>query len=597
MKILLADDDLISRKLLQRTLERSGFEVVCVDDGASACQYLLAADGPRMGILDWVMPGKDGPSVCQEVRSHANHPYIYLILLTSREASQDIVMGLEAGADDYLVKPCNPEEMKARVRAGQRVLRLQDKLLHEASHDALTGLPNRSFFARRLSESVSKSKLRKDYRFAVLFIDIDRFKMINDSLGHPTGDELMKGVAQRLLTAVRTENRVRRGAIPCSAGEDSADVIARIGGDEFVILLDDIVDMQDGITIAQTIESALEPPFHIGQHEVSVTASIGISTNEEDAKDAAEILRRADAAMYKAKALGKARYEVSSPESSAAPAHLFKLGPDLRGAIENNQLELQYQPIVSLSDCRIVSFEALVRWNHPVHGLIGPADFISIAEETGLILPLGAWVLREACRQMHEWNSSFPSKEPIPISVNISPRQFEHGDLVASLKDVLQQTGFEARNLELELTEILPMKDADHAIEVLHDLTGLGVSLSLDDFGTGYSSLNYLSRFPVRAIKIDHSFIAEIEHNQKNSEIVQMIISLGHNLGMKVIAEGIENAAQMELLREFGCDLGQGFLFSHSIHAKMVPAMLMAGHRGESLVPDSSGCEQSPSLT
>jgi len=314
VKILLADDDAVSRRLLQRSLERSGFEVVCVADGVGAAERLRAPGGPRIAILDWVMPGKDGPTVCREFRAATGCSYVYLILLTSREAIGDVVLGLEAGADDYLIKPCNPEEMKARVRAGQRILELQDKLVFEARHDSLTRLPNRAFFEERLHESTRRAQDRKGYQFALLFVDIDRFKMINDVFGHRSGDQVMNEVAQRLVQAVRTEAKAPR-AMEAVRRRDSSDfdVVARIGGDEFVVLLDDIVDVNDGIRVAERIRIVLETPFAVSGREIQVSVSIGISTSNGNATDATEMLKGADAAMYKAKGLGKARYEVNDP--------------------------------------------------------------------------------------------------------------------------------------------------------------------------------------------------------------------------------------------------------------------------------------------
>jgi predicted signal transduction protein with EAL and GGDEF domain len=567
MRILLAEDDPLSRHLLQRMLERSGFEVVCVEDGDRALECLQGCDAPRMAILDWVMPGKDGPSVCHAVRASTTIPYVYMILLTSKESSGDVVTGLESGADDYMIKPSNPEEMRARIRAGQRILELQDRLTSEAHRDALTSLPNRSFFVKRLTESVQRSRTRDGYHFVVLFVDIDRFKTINDSLGHQAGDDLMRGVAQRLLQAVRTEetlcpeteHRVRCGR--------PSDVVARIGGDEFVVLLDDFADVRDGVRVAERIQKVLETPFLLDGQEVVITASIGISTSGESANDASEILRGADMAMYRAKMLGKARYEVNDPEGQRIATELFKLENDLRGALENQELLLHYQPLVDLRDLRIVGFEVLVRWLHPRLGMMQPTSFIAMAEETGMIVPLGAWVLEEACRQMQEWKMGLSECRGLAVCVNISPRQFAQDNLLDRVRAVLAKTGLRPECLELEMTESLTMKDAPRAVEILHALADLGVSLSVDDFGTGYSSLSYLHRFPLRTLKIDRSFIAEIEHGRERREIVQTIIALGHNLGMRVVAEGVENLAQMELLKTLGCDLGQGFLFSRPVAA------------------------------
>jgi predicted signal transduction protein with EAL and GGDEF domain len=586
LKILLADDNAVSSKLLQRMLERSGFEVVCVENGQDAVDYLLAANGPRLAILDWVMPLKDGPTVCREVRACTSSPYVYLILLTSRESPGDVVTGLESGADDYLTKPCNTQEMRARVRAGQRILDLQDKLIHDAHHDSLTDLPNRAFFGERLAESVRTANQQPDYKFAILFVDIDRFKLINDSFGHLSGDELMSGVAHRLLEAVRSEDAIFRITTPRRSNRGLFDVVARIGGDEFVILLDDIADIGNGTRVAERIQSVLEPAFLICGQEVVVTASIGIAMNDKYPVDATDILQRADAAMYKAKVRGKARYEISGPAEPSDGAQLFKLEKDLRSAVENKEFVIHYQPLVALEDGRITGFEALVRWHHPDLGLVQPGDFIAVAEDTGLILPIGTWVLREACRQMHLWNIKFAPNDPVRVCVNISPRQFEPQNLVKCVQDALNDSGLEPDCLELEVTENLTMQDAVRASETLHELNELGISLSLDDFGTGYSSLSYLHRLPMRTLKIDRSFIFELEKRRESRGIVQTIIALGHNLGMKVIAEGVENEEQVKILKLMRCDLAQGYFFSPPVDAESAAAMLLARCHGEPLNRD-----------
>jgi diguanylate cyclase (GGDEF)-like protein len=574
MKILLADDDAISRALLKRTLERAGFEVVCFADGQAALDCLLQEDGPRMAILDWEMPKKNGPAICREIRARIDARTLYLIMLTSREAIEDIVSAFDAGADDYLTKPCNPQELKARIQVGMRSLELHDSLIHTADHDSLTGLPNRAHFVKRLASNVRKARQTPDYHFTLLFVDVDRFKLINDSLGHLVGDELMKGMAKRLVHAVRAEATL---ASPARHGDNRnsyMDLVARIGGDEFVILLEECADIHDGVRVAERIQEELQTPFILSDSEVLVSVSIGISTSEGGTTEASEVLRGADAAMYKAKILGKARYEIDDSSGNADAINLLKLESDLRHAVENEEFEVYYQPIVDLSDGRILSFEALVRWQHPTRGLLYPDVFIPIAEETGLIVPMGVMVMRDACRQTHEWNTRFAFERPLSVSVNVSPKQFAQDTLVGQIRDVLSETGLDAMCLEVEVTENLTMKDAERAVRVLSELSKLGISISLDDFGTGYSSLSYLLRLPIQTLKIDRSFISSIEHTKESLAIVQTIIALSHNLGKTVIAEGIETTEQMEMLRAFHCDLGQGYLFSRPIEAARATEML-----------------------
>ncbi len=574
MTILLADDDPVSCRILQRTLERSGFEVRCVADGREAADALLGPDGPRMAIMNWVMPGQDGPSVCRQVRGCVDAPYVYLILLTARDATGDVVQGLEAGADDYLIKPCNPHELKARIRAGERILELQDRLLHDAEHDPLTKLPNRGYFVKRLSESVRRTRERMGYQFTLLFVDVDRFKVINDSLGHMTGDEVMAGIAQRLVQAVRTENTAPREHSSARKSRPANDVVARIGGDEFVILLDDFANLDDGVRVAERVQRVLQTPFVIGGQEILITASIGISTSGGEETDPEEILRGADSAMYRAKLQGKARYEISDAHSSATAAKVLKLERDLRTALENKEFEVHYQPIVDLLDNHIVQFEALVRWRHPELGLIQPGAFIPVAEESGLIVPMGEWVMREACRQTQCWNLGDAAVDPVGICVNISPREFGTENLVQRVREILQESGLEPHLLKLEVTENLTMKDAGRTTQIMHELSAVGASLSLDDFGTGYSSLSYLKRFPIRTLKIDRSFVADMERSKESCDIVQTVIALGHRLGLKVVAEGIETEAQRKLLKAFRCDMGQGYLFSRPVEAERAGTML-----------------------
>jgi len=307
MKILLADDDAISRALLKRSLERGGFEVICFADGQAALDCLQEDDGPRIAILDWEMPKKNGPAICREIRARNDARTIYLILLTSREAIEDLVSGFEAGADDYLTKPCNPQELKARIQVGMRSLELHDSLLHTADHDSLTGLPNRAHFVKRLSSNVRKARENPDYHFTLLFVDVDRFKLINDSLGHLVGDELMKAMAARLVRAVRAEDTPGSISRHSDNRNASGDLVARIGGDEFVILLEEFADIHDGVCVAERIQEELQTPFILNDSEVLVTVSIGISTSGGKATEASEVLRGADAAMYRAKMLGKAR--------------------------------------------------------------------------------------------------------------------------------------------------------------------------------------------------------------------------------------------------------------------------------------------------
>lgn len=597
MKILIADDDAISRRLVQKTLERGGYEVLAVKNGRSAAKCLSSAYGPRLALLDWVMPELDGLSVCRQMRSRSNHPYIYMILLTSKESKEDMVAGFEAGADDYLTKPCDPEELKARLRAGQRILELQDKLIRDARHDPLTQLPNRAFFQEQLARCVERAKRHPDYKFAVLFLDIDRFKIVNDSLGHLAGDQLIARIAERLVSSVRREDLVSCLVVHKGPDRQSGeDTLARMGGDEFIILLEDIRDASDGLRVAERIQQKLAPPFLISGHEVFITASIGIALSAKGYGAAEDILRDADTAMYRAKALGKSRYEISDPAMHARAVSRLKLETDLHRAMGREEFRVHYQPIVSLRDYRIIGFEALVRWQRPDFGLVMPGDFVPVAEETGLILSMGVWVLREACRRMRAWNLQFPSDPAFTIAVNISGKQFAQPDLVSQVGHILREACLDPHYLKLELTESVTMRDVERTARILGELKTLGVHLSMDDFGTGYSSLSYLRSFPLDTLKIDRSFVSEMENSSESRAIVQMIVSLGRNLGMEMVAEGVETAKQVSLLKSLACEYAQGYFFSKPIDQEGVVELLLKSSGSAYGLLQQSSAELVPKL-
>ena len=593
MKILIADDDVISRCLVQKTLDREGYEVLVVENGSSAAECLSSDEGPRLALLDWVMPGLDGLSVCRQIRSVSNHPYVYMILLTSKESKEDIVRGFEAGADDYLTKPCDPKELKARLRAGQRILQLQDKLIQEARQDPLTRLPNRTFFLDQLARCVTRAKRRPDYKFAILFVDIDGFKIVNDSLGHFAGDHLIVQIAERLVSSVRRDDLVSCSADVTGRVKQSVeDTLARMGGDEFTILLDDIRDASDGIRVAERIQQKLASPFLISGQEVSITASIGIAISATGYSTAEDILRDADTAMYRAKALGKSRYEICDPAMHARAVSRLKLETDLRRAMDRDEFRVHYQPIVSLRGCRIIGFEALLRWQRPGFGLVMPGEFVEVAEETGQIPFIGLWVLREACRQMRAWNLRFPSDPAFTIAVNISGKQFAQPDLVCQVRHILHEACLDPQSLRLELTESVTMRDVERTARILGELRTLGVGLSMDDFGTGYSSLSHLRRFPLDTLKIDRSFVSEMENSSDSRAIVQMIVSLGRSLGMEIVAEGVEGAKQAGLLESLGCEYAQGYFFSKPIDQEGMAEVLLESRGNAYKLPQQSVLRQ-----
>ncbi len=424
----------------------------------------------------------------------------------------------------------------------------EERLMHEAIHDVLTGLPNRALFVDLLARSIGRSKRRDNYQFAVLFLDLDRFKVVNDSLGHMIGDELLKALAQRLQGCSRP-----------------GDTVARLGGDEFTILLDDVNDINDATRVAERIQQELGRPFALGGQEVFTSVSTGIALSATGYDRPEDVLRDADLAMYRAKALGKARHEVFDKAMHARAVALLQLETDLRRALERQEFRIFYQPTVSLNDEKITGVEAVIRWQHPERGLVLPTDFIPNAEETGLIIPIGKWVLQEACSQMRRWHEQLGKQ--LTISVNLSPKQFAAPDLIDQVARTIEETGIDPRLLILEITESVLIEDPETATRMLEQLKALNVRLHIDDFGTGYSSLSYLHRFPIDTLKIDRSFVSGIGSNGENQEIVRAIIMLAHGLGMDVIAEGVETKEQLELLRSLQCESGQGFFFSEPVAA------------------------------
>ena len=421
------------------------------------------------------------------------------------------------------------------------------KLLHNAYHDALTGLPNRNLFTDHLQMAVERARRHAEFVFAVLFLDLDRFKNVNDSLGHTVGDQLLVALSRRLQHCLRP-----------------SDVVARLGGDEFAILLNDIgARPGEAVQLAERVQQELMQPFNLGGHEVFTTASIGIALSTTGYETPEAVLRDADTVMYRAKAQGKARHEVFDQKMHARVVALLRLENDLRRAVERDEFRLQYQPIVSLETGRISGFEALVRWQHPELGLIPPGDFIPVAEETGVIVELGRWVLQEACRQMRGWQTLSPQHGRLKLSVNLSSRHFVQPDLYERIVEVLAETGLAPSALQLEITESILMENAQTIVPLLSRLRELGVELAIDDFGTGYSSLSYLSRLkPIHTLKIDRSFISMGGDDHENAEIVRTIILLARNMGKVVVAEGIETVEQLARLRTLDCAYGQGYLFS-----------------------------------
>lgn len=445
------------------------------------------------------------------------------------------------------------EELSRHIAEQDRISRAleesKDHFRHAAFHDELTDLPNRALLTEHIKLAIERPRSRDEQLFAVLFLDLDRFKNINDSLGHIAGDQLLTATARCLEECMRP-----------------MDTVARLGGDEFAILLDGLENQDHAVLVAERIQQALTRPFNLNGHEVYITASIGITLSNGGYSDPENVLRDADTAMYRAKEGGKARFELFDSTMHSHAVALLQLENDLRRAIEREEFVVYYQPIMCLQNDEIAGFEALVRWNHPERGLVPPGDFIPTAEDTGLIVDIGRLVLRESCRQMRKWQTTIPSKE-LTISVNLSGKQFAQADLVAQVKQILEETGLEPKYLKLEITESVVMENAEIASTMLMQLCSLGVHLCIDDFGTGYSSLSYLHRFPVKTLKIDRSFINRMGPDGENAEVVKTINTLAGNLGMEVVAEGVETEEQASQLKAMKCKLGQGYLFARPLEA------------------------------
>ena len=459
----------------------------------------------------------------------------------------------------------------------------EEMLAHRALHDQLTNLPNRALFLDRLHHAITRARRHLDYRFAVLFIDLDEFKVLNDSLGHSAGDQLLVQISRRLTNCFRDSDAVSRSCTQSILPDPINDSLARLGGDEFTVLLEDVSDGKDAVRIAQRIQDRFTVPFLVANQEVVMSASIGIVLSSAYA-EAENLIRDAELAMYRAKQSGKARCELFDPAMHESAVRRLKLETDLRKAIESNELRIFYQPIISLKTGRITGFEALSRWQR-ADRLVLPGEFIPVADETGLILAINRTLFFDACEQLRLWQSMFPSEPPLMLSLNIAPRQFAQPDLAREIASIIEGTGIAAETLQLEIVETIATGDSEQAVRTLRELKTIGVRLSIDDFGTGYSSLGRLRRLPVDTLKVDRSFISTMDDDPDSQEIVRLIITMAHALNLSVVAEGTETEKQLGILKRLDCEMAQGYFFSRPAPADVIYELLRRNEADRATVP------------
>ncbi|MGD1900311.1 MAG: EAL domain-containing protein [Phormidesmis sp.] len=583
-RILVVDDTPTNLFVLSKLLSDEGYQVIQAKDGSEAIA-LAEQYQPTLILLDIMMPHMNGYEVCDQLHAGPLTADIPIIFLSSLDAPFDKVQAFRHGAADYVTKPFQPEEVLARVRhqTKLRLAQAQQKQLNEAlesrvkertqllelAHnqllevaltDRLTRLPNRLSFVKKLSKLMAQTQLTAEHSFAVLFLDCDRFKRVNDSLGHRIGDQLLRGVARRLTQLEQPFTNV--------------DIVARFGGDEFALLLSEVKCKSEVVATAESILVALSQPFLLAGQDIYINASIGMVWGDASYVAAEHLLRDADVAMYQAKDSAQGQYRWFESGMHSRAVELLQLETDMRLALERQEFRLYYQPIVDLESMKIASFEALVRWQHPTKGLIGPDEFIRFAEESGLILELGQQILWMACSHLAAWERSGRVDADFSISVNVAPEQLLQSDILRQVEHIIQSTGVSPHRLRFELTERSIISDRTIVNNVLRALKAQQIQISVDDFGTGYSALNYLHTLPVDCLKVDRSFVQPITHETDSLGIIPLIVSMAKTMNMVVVAEGIENITQLRQLQKLGCKQGQGFLFQKALPADQAIALL-----------------------
>ncbi len=566
LHLLILEDSHADAELMVEALREGGFDPRW-DRVETEADYMAHLEkGPDIILADYSLPGFDAQRALRLLRDqHAEIPFIIVSGCIGEEVAVDC---MKQGATDYLIKdrlarlaPAVKQALDQK-RLQEEKRRAEDRLLYEAFHDTLTGLPNRALLLERLGRCVLQGRRNETYLFAVLFLDLDGFKVVNDGLGHDPGDQLLVAVAQRLCQHVR-----------------SGDTVARLGGDEFVLLLEDVKAVSNATRVADRIQQELTKAFSVHGRDVFTSGSIGIACSTTGYDRPEDALRDSGTALVRAKGLGKNRFVMFDSTMHTQAMARLKLETDLRHAMTRNEFHLYYQPIISLSGGAVVGFEALLRWRHPERGVVTPDQFLTVAEEIGLLVPIGQWVLMTACHSLRAWQDRFKADPPLSVGVNLSCKQFLQLDLLTIIDQTLLESGLDPHSLKLEITETVMMENPESATETLYQLRRRQIETYMDDFGTGYSSLSYLQRFPIDTLKVDHSFITRMETNQESLEIVRTIVALAHNLGRKVVAEGVESPGQLSLLKKLGCDFGQGHLFSKPLAVDAVPQFLASGQR------------------
>jgi diguanylate cyclase (GGDEF)-like protein len=568
-KVLLIDDDPDVQALVLAMLRPLEVVVTVAGDGAEglALAHELV---PDLILLDYDLPSMSGLEVLQAVRGAESLARVPVIMVTGSDSHAILASCFSAGAQDYIRKPFFAAELRARVGSAIERQRLLSELVYAAKRDRLTGLPNRAFLHDRLQAAVDKARTTASYGFTLMFLDFDRFKLINDSLGHDVGDMLLQAIASRLRDNLRATDSL--------LVDDPRTTVARLGGDEFVVLLDGVFDPEIANLVAARLLAALSPAYTLGPHVVRSSASIGIACNGGEYETADDVLRDADIAMYEAKCRGKACAVHFSTAMRDAAATRLTLETDLREAIERCTLQVAYQPIISLDDRSLGGVEALVRWPHPVRGDVPPMEFIPVAEETRLIQPLSDWVLRTACADFMNWQRAAGDAAPAYVSVNLSRVQLTDPTLVTRTLEVVRDAGMVPTQLQLEVTESQIMSNRLGATQLLCEFREAGVRLAMDDFGTGYSSLSCLQEFPLDVLKVDRAFVANLSRGRDFASLVHAVVTLADNLGLEVVAEGIEHVEQAVMLQALGCRFGQGFLLARPMPAAaMLDSILHGG--------------------